>query len=322
MCFTSHSRLLLAIASGGLALGLSNASAQSLIIEDVTNPASQALELPLSAQEIENAIPLPSEEASPEEIEQMRERFRQLNPNALDTEQRRSEAEPEAFGVPEKVAAPAGNSPYWSTGRLLFKKSDGKTYRCSAQYVSDLRVILTAAHCLFDRSAGSFNTDFVFQRAFNEGSSAQTVGWRCASIYSEYHTPSVNYAFDYGFLLADRNNERAPLQLQTGAPANTALTAIGYPKNFGAGQALYKVDGRWASVSGGIVTMSGNPMRSGNSGGAWFTDFAVDGGSGTNLVISLNSHHIRGNTTDENGPLFNADTLRLLEHVRDGGCLN
>ncbi|MCK7611648.1 trypsin-like serine peptidase [Roseibium sediminicola] len=310
------------LATGIFAVGASAAQAQTLIIEDVTNSAAQSLALPLSAQEIEDAVPLPEEEVTPQELEQMRERFRQLNPDTLDTEQKRSDVEPDTFGVPEKVAAPAANSPYWSTGRLLFRKSDGKTYRCSAQYVSDLKVILTAAHCLYDRSAGAFNTDFVFQRAYNEGATAQTVGWRCASVYAQYHSPSVNYAYDYGFLLADKNDERAPLELQTGAPANTALAAIGYPQNFGAGQALYKVDGRWASVSGGIVTMSGNPMRSGNSGGAWFTEFAVDGGSGTNLVVSLNSHHITGNTTDENGPLFTSDTTRLMEHVRDGGCLN
>lgn len=68
--------------------------------------------------------------------------------------------------------------------------------------------------------------------------------------------------------------------------------------------------------------MTGNPMRSGNSGGAWFTDFKVGGGAGENRVISLNSHHLQGNTEDENGPLFTADTSRLLAHVADAKCLD
>lgn len=46
------------------------------------------------------------------------------------------------------------------------------------------------------------------------------------------------------------------------------------------------------------------------------------GGAGENRVISLNSHHLEGNTEDENGPLFTADTSRLLAHVADAKCLD
>lgn len=287
-----------------------------LKMDNHDNDGTSAL---LSAEEIEAAEPL-DETVSPEELERMRKRYRELNPGLLEIEPG-DRSEKQLKGVPEPVDNPNANSPYWSTGKLTFKKADGQTHRCTAQFVGDLSVILTAAHCVYDTVAGAWNTDFTFHRAFADGKAAQTVGWRCMSIFDAYHVPEKNYAYDYAFILADRHDEKPALTLQIGIPATTPLTAVGYPRNFGEGKVLQSVDGEWASVLGGIVTMSGNPMRSGNSGGAWFSNFRIDGGSGDNLVVSLNSHHLEGDDDDENGPLFTADTARLMKHVLEEKCL-
>lgn len=295
------------------------AQAATLKIESLKNTTANSTML--TAKELEEAEPLPSKEVTPEALEDMRRRFRELNPDALRSE-RKSSADTLAKGVPSKVSDPSANNPYWSTGKLTFtKKSDGKLKRCSAQFVEDLQVILTAAHCVYDVDAKGWNSNFTLQRAYSDGSSAQTVSWRCLSIFDAYHAPSENLTYDYAFILADKNDEKQPLVMTTGIPVSSPLTAIGYARTHGDGKFLYKVDGDWASVKEGIVTMSGNPMRNGNSGGAWFTNFKVDGGSGENLVISLNSHHLIGNDTDENGPEFTADTVKLRDHVREGKCL-
>jgi len=302
-----------------LLLAQAPAQGADLKIESLKNATAKTS--PLTVKELEEAEPFPSKAVTPEALEDMRRRFRELNPDTLRTE-RKSSADTLAKGVPSKVADPSANNPYWSTGKLTFtKKSDGKLKRCTAQFVDDLKVILTAAHCVYDVDAKGWNSNFTFQRAYSDGTAAQTVSWRCLSIFDAYHAPSENLAYDYAFILADKNDEQAPLVMTTGIPVSAPLTAIGYPQTHGGGKFLYKVDGDWASVDRGIVTMSGNPMRGGNSGGAWFSNFKVDGGSGENLVISLNSHHLEGNDTDENGPEFTADTVRLKEHVRDGKCL-
>ncbi|GEO85564.1 MULTISPECIES: trypsin-like serine peptidase [Alphaproteobacteria] len=312
---TASALLSLALAASGA----SGASADDLTIENLTNTKGLAL---LNAEDLAKAKPLPGVEVTPKQLEEMRQRFRTLNPNSLDLKAVPGKEGTLLKGVPEKVDDPSAAAPYWSTGRLVFRDGDGDLSACTAQFVEGASVILTAAHCVMDEHTGKWFSNFTFQRAYNDGQTAQTVGWRCVSLFDAFHTPAPNYAYDYAFILADGEDDKAPLELATGTPASTALTAIGYPANFGDGRFLYKVDGEWAAISGGIVTMQGNPMRSGNSGGAWFTDFKVDGGIGENRVISLNSHHVVGNTQDENGPLFTVDTNRLLTHVRDAKCLD
>ncbi|MBW8283366.1 MAG: serine protease [Rhizobium sp.] len=303
-----------------LALAASGASAADLKIENLKNAKdSQA---PLSLEELQSARPMPSKEVSPEELQEMQQRFRALNPNILNLGAGPDKQGSLVKGVPEKVDDPAAAAPYWSTGRLTFRDGDGVPSACTAQFVESASVILTAAHCVMDEETGKWFSNFVFQRAYNDGATAQTVGWRCVSLFDAFHDPAPNFAYDYAFILADGKDDEKPLEMTIGSPADKALTAIGYPANFGNGRFLYKVDGEWSAVVDGIVTMTGNPMRSGNSGGAWFTDFKVGGGAGENRVISLNSHHLEGNTEDENGPLFTADTSRLLAHVTDAKCLD
>lgn len=303
-----------------LALAASGASAGDLKIENLKNAKDG--QAPLSLEELQSARPMPSKEVSPEELREMQQRFRALNPNMLDLKAGPDREGSLVKGVPEKVDDPSAAAPYWSVGRLTFRDGDGVPSACTAQFVESASVILTAAHCVMDEETGKWFSDFVFQRAYNDGATAQTVGWRCVSLFDAFHDPVPNFAYDYAFILADGKDDEKPLELAIGSPADKALTAIGYPANFGNGRFLYKVDGEWSAVVDGIVTMTGNPMRSGNSGGAWFTDFKVGGGAGENRVISLNSHHLEGNTEDENGPLFTADTSRLLAHVADAKCLD
>ncbi|MBC7312008.1 MAG: trypsin-like peptidase domain-containing protein [Rhizobium sp.] len=303
-----------------LALAASGASAAELKIENLKN--SKDGQAPLSLEELQSARPMPGKEVSPEELREMQQRFRAFNPNMLDLKAGPDREGSLVKGVPEKVDDPSAAAPYWSAGRLTFRDGDGVPSACTAQFVESASVILTAAHCVMDEETGKWFSDFVFQRAYNDGATAQTVGWRCVSLFDAFHDPAPNFAYDYAFILADGKDDEKPLEMAIESPADKALTAIGYPANFGNGRFLYKVDGEWSAVVDGIVTMTGNPMRSGNSGGAWFTDFKVGGGAGENRVISLNSHHLEGNTEDENGPLFTAHTSRLLAHVADAKCLD
>lgn len=295
--------------------GASSVAVAALKIENLKNDKATA---PLSAEAAETAVPK-DRSVTPEQLERAKQRFHELYPDAIaiPPDQRGALGE---IGKPEPVDDPGASSPYWSTGKLTFVE-DGTTKRCTAQFV-DTNVILTAAHCVYDFDNQAWNSNFTFWRAFDRGTAEQEVGWRCISIYREYHGDDENFALDYAFILTDVADDKTALSMRTGSPPTKPLTTVGYPRNFGDGKRLYGVDGEWGSVDRGIVTMTGNPMRGGNSGGAWFSEFEGDGGTGKNLVFSLNSHHLEDNNTDENGPLFTVDTETLRTHVRDGGCLN
>ncbi|MBO3759810.1 trypsin-like serine protease [Ciceribacter sp. L1K22] len=309
-----HSRLstIVLAATAAFSMALPGVAAD-LKIDDLDNTGSRTF---FTQKELEGAEPV-EEVVTPEELEQMKQRFEELYPQST-TIPERDHGALEDKGVPQPVTDPGAGSPYWSTGKLVFKKQ-GETSlkRCTAQYVAN-NVLMTAAHCVYNIEAQTWNSDFNFLRAFDDGTYQQSVGWMCVSIFDAYHTPAKNYAFDYAFILVDAPDQKKPLAVKTGVPATTPLTAVGYPRNFGDGKRLYEVNGDWGSVARGIVTMSGNPMRSGNSGGAWFSEFKVNGDDSNNLIVSLNSHHLTGNTTDENGPLLTADTDRLFKHVQAG----
>ncbi|MBU2329141.1 MAG: serine protease [Alphaproteobacteria bacterium] len=287
-------------------------------IENLKNPNIGKM----SAEEMTDAEPMPLPAITQEEHDEMKRRFRELNPAIPD--QRPLPGDRGAIATPgilEKIAAPDVSAPYWSAGRLSFRDDTGKAKWCSAQYVDDLKVILTAAHCVINHANGIWHSDFSFARASADGGSPQTIDWRCISIFDAYHRPSVNYAYDYAFILARSDDERPPLELASGIPASTDLTAIGYPSTPDGGRYLYKVAGSWLGVAGGIATMADNPLTAGSSGGAWFADFEAGGSGGKNRVVSLNSHRL-ANDTQTLGPLFTNDTLALKNHVRDARCLD
>lgn len=287
------------------------------VIENLKNPNKGSL----SVEELTDAQPMPLPTITQDQLEDMERRFRELNPDILDLiPSPRDRGDLGTPGVLEKIADPDSTSPYWSAGRLTFRDDKGSAKWCSAQYVDDLKVILTAAHCVISTN-GVWHTDFSFARASADGVAPQTVDWRCISIFDAYHKPSVNYAYDYAFILAKTDDERRVLELETGIPASSDLTAIGYPSVPDNGRFMYKVDGTWLRVAGGIVTMANNPLTAGSSGGAWFTDFEAGGDHDKNRVVSLNSHRLADNN-QTNGPLFTDDTLDLKNHVRDAGCMN
>jgi V8-like Glu-specific endopeptidase len=291
--------------------------AQALTIDNLQNKKTVE-----SRPALDDAEALPSPEFTPAQIDEMRRRFLEAHPEKLENSTVPSEPSLGADGVPTAVDKPADHVPFKSAGKLIFSTDTGKIASCTAQFLDDLNVILTAAHCVRNPSNGNWFGSFTFQRAYDNGNSAQTVGWKCLSVYREFTSPSVNAAYDYAFILADAPSTGGGLTMATGTPAEKPLTAIGYPTNYGNGMVMYQVTGEWASESGGIVTMKNNPMRHGNSGGAWFSKFKVDGDATNNLVVSLNSHHATGNTKDENGPLFTADTTALHTHVKNAGCMN
>ncbi|PYB73272.1 trypsin-like serine peptidase [Rhizobium wuzhouense] len=294
---------------------------QALAAPEIENLANVD-ETQLSIEDFSNAEAMPLPSVTKEELAKMKSEFRMRNPDIPDqTSNQPQEDVPSLPGTLKKINAPWTDPPYWSAGRLNFINDKGKPRWCTAQFVAE-NVILTAAHCVFNRDKRVWYSNFVFMRASSEGDSPQKVQLRCISIYKTYYDPMLNYAYDYAFILTTDEDDRPPLMMETGTPASKTVTAIGYPQDPDRGRFMYRVKGSWLKVEGGIATMDNNPLKKGSSGGAWFTGFKA--GSlehDKNRVISLNSHRVE-NQSQTNGPLFTEDTVQLKKHVDEAKCLN
>ena len=275
---------------------------------------------PLTKEEIEKAIPMPSPEVTPEELKQMIERNLEKAPKQREEKQiviPPSDASDAAttYGVPTKVSDPEDKRPFWNVGKLYFKDDAGTTYSCTAQFVASKRVLMTAAHCVYDATNKKWYKNFEFRRAYDNGG-GQSVGVKCITMYKAYYDPSKNRAYDYAFAYTDTDSGAGYLGFKTGIPYST-LVAVGYPQNYGSAKYMYQVTGSKGAISGGIVTMNGNPMRHGNSGGAWIGDLSSSFDPSANMAVGLNSFHLSGNTTDENGPYFDTNTYNLLQRAKN-----
>jgi hypothetical protein len=259
---------------------------------------------------LRTAIPMPTPELTEEELEELRqlkpERIDELKPESKD------ELNIELLGTPS--SADVTVSPYKYGGQLVFTNLNGQNMICSAQFVGEENILLTAAHCVRDHTSGQFFQNFNFFRAYNNGNFAQAfavnawgtkAGWVDAT--------NTRYQYDYAFLRTTINSDVGYMGYKI-FQNESQWTEFGYPRNFGNNQVMQRVDGTRGGISG-VVEMLGNPMRSGNSGGAWF----IEGSSNNNKAMGNQSYNIVGNATDAWGPVFTPSTFDLLNAVRDRG---
>lgn len=250
------------------------------------------------------AIPAQAPEMTAEELRELK-----VQETARHGPASKGESSLELYGTPSEADRTA--PPYKYGGKLYFKKPDGLTYVGSAQFVGEYNILLTAAHCVRDNQTGAFFTDFVFYRAYKNGSYARRflvnawgtkAGWVSA-------TPVRRY--DFAFLRTAENSDVGHLGYKT-FQNEAAWTAFGYPGNYGNNQVMQKVDGTLGQVVGGTVEMLGNPMRSGNSGGGRF----IVAGPNNRQVLGIDAFHT-SDTANEWGPLFTNSTFTLIAAVRD-----
>lgn len=209
-------------------------------------------------------------------------------------------------GVPTK--ANVGERPFWNGGVLFFTKPDGKDYQCTAEFVGQNNILLTAAHCVRDGNTGAWYRNFSFRRAYSNGG-GQKVGWTCAAAYYMWASPPMNFKYDYAFIRTSGTSGAGWLGWATYVPYNN-WTAIGYPQNYGSNQYMYRVDGDKGPVSNGIVQMNNNPMNFGASGGAWIADLTIPHVGG-NYAVGLNSFINSSNPGKMWGPLFDQEFVGL-----------
>ena len=234
----------------------------------------------------------------------------------------------------------AGGEVLKTTGKVLFAMG-GTYYVCSASVADDSTsgrsIILTAAHCAYDESAGMFATNWMFVPNYDSApASLDPSGSFCASTSLGCWTASA-LVVARGYATAGSFNDQAVVHdyafavVGAGGKSGTAQldsTVGGHPIQFsavsgGADSYLfgYPAAGRYKGndlvycrgplgfdpSTANATYRVGCNMTGGSSGGPWFTPFSA--GSGT--MMSVNSYGYSG-ITAMHGPKLNAETQSMF----------
>ncbi len=237
----------------------------------------------------------------------------------------------------------AGNpavAPLKWVGLLVFEHADGKTFACTAQFISP-KVLLTAAHCIRDNTTGQWydtsKMNFYLQYQNREASEIYDV--ICASHLAGYVpklSPSANddekyfafenaTQFDYAMILVNHDSKTGQFKVETDwLGKHPEANQIGYPGAIEGGMIVQQDPGRLAfslSQPGVVILMHTNPnMTQGTSGGAWIANFSTSENPDENVVIGLTSEGSPNWPGVTFGPYFKQQTYGSLFDYVSKGC--
>jgi len=208
--------------------------------------------------------------------------------------------------------------PQKAVGKLFTGKGT-----CSASVVSGNNIIVTAAHCCYDRGAGDWIRGWRFAPAYRDGFAPYGLfNWSSATVLNGWINVGDRRSDVCLIRLRNGRNNR-PVTFYTGwlgRSWNWGTTqvhhAIGYPGNIGGGNKMELCVSESFNPSGGCggasVLNTGCSMTFGASGGPWIRHYrngnwvnsVVSGYDGTSCTGSF------GRTF--NGPRFTSDNIVAL----------
>jgi len=262
-------------------------------------------------------LPLPVLSGEPPQSVAAESGAEPVSRDAVEPDRTEVSAEAAPCFVTSRVAN-LGVTPYKYVGKL-YMTFGGVNYVGSASCICKFS-ILTAGHCVYDRSKG-WATNVVFKGRFSNGSQAGTWAMRQLGAPRGW-TESQDYAYDFagGISAGNIQSIMGSAGWLANAPANQGnIDSIGYPAQPITG---YNFDGKymWHSAgkyqSGTTILKMCNNMTGGCSGGPW--DVLS---SGQPRINGVNSHRYTSDPNSLYSPYFGQGFLNLIEWLRvNGGC--
>jgi len=199
---------------------------------------------------------------------------------------------------------------------------------CSASVISGKNIIVTAAHCCWDRTKNNWIGGWSFAPAYNNGNAPYGVfNWAQARVLNSWIN---NGDIPSDVCLISLQNDKAGhgVTYYTGwlgrawnFPAQQNMHAFGYPGNIGGSNNLESCTAQSsaqpASCGSGVLNMACN-MTYGSSGGPWIKDY----GAGDHVDATVHGYISQTCTgpfgQDFNGPQFTTNNIVTLCNAQ--GC--
>jgi V8-like Glu-specific endopeptidase len=212
-------------------------------------------------------------------------------------------------------------------GKLFFSNSSGN-YSCTASVVSGKNIIVTAAHCCFDRPTNSWFGAWAFAPGYNAGKAPYGVfNWADARVPTSW-VNNGDIPSDVCLIRLQPDSAGHPVTYYTGwlgrawnFSPNQNMTTFGYPGNIGGANNLEMCvapsSAQPPSCGPGVLNMACN-MTYGSSGGPWIMDW----GHGNHVDATV--HGWSGTTCTGpfgqvfNGPQFTSNNIVMLCNAE--GC--
>jgi V8-like Glu-specific endopeptidase len=214
--------------------------------------------------------------------------------------------------------------PWKAIGKLLSNQGS-----CTASVISPNNIIVTAAHCCYNRSTGSWNSNFAFVPAMRD--TTRPYG---TFPYTGVRVPTA------WITQGGRENDVCVLSLGQNANGQTVTSlnswlgrswdypttqhhfAFGYPANISSGRYKYECSAEsYANCGNSGVSAMGCNMTNGSSGGPWIRVFKKFQGGAMNFVNSVVSGH--DSCTGTLGGSFNGarfTSSNIVPLCNDEGC--
>ncbi len=180
-----------------------------------------------------------------------------------------------------------GDAPVSTAGDKAIGKLFTNAGTCSASVISGNNVIVTAAHCCWNRSTNDWIGGWSFAPAYNSGTTPYgTFPWVSATVLNSWIN-NGDVASDVCTIKLGNNSAGKPVTYYTGWLGRSwnfgsiqDHHAIGYPGNLGNGQVMQACTSESFSPAsncgGNGVLNTGCSMTFGSSGGPWVRDYRTN----------------------------------------------
>ena len=221
---------------------------------------------------------------------------------------------------------------YQETGNPLAPTAIGKLFLnggyCSASVISGNNIIVTAAHCCWDRTKNNWIGGWSFAPAYNNGNAPYGVfNWAQARVLNSWIN-NGDTASDVCLIALQNDAAGHGVTYYTGwlgrswnYPSTLSMHSLGYPGNIGGGNNLELCASEsfaQNSSCGAGVLNTGCSMTYGSSGGPWIRDYRTG-----NHVDSVVHGYVNQSCTGTfgetfDGPSFTTNNIVALCNAQ--GC--